>query len=395
MTTTRDWGTGSIVRHKNGKFEVRLSVTDGGVRKRIPLGYVATRQEAVRRINAERSKYIGANGRRIVRSGETVEQVAQRWLEKAMLQKRPATYANAEASVRRFIIPVLGTKLIADLNKADVTDLLNYAAIPQAGGRGLGPNSRALLRRHLGGLLRWAIDQELPGVRNLLGPSNVVSVEPRQERYLTDRELVAFLDTANISRYGPLYLTIATLGLRVSEALGLTWADLDWNRRQVHIEFRLDQARQGSAPSRTALKTDKSRRTLDLPDATYEALRGLLRRQRDEQDEANRAGIPWLNPYQLVFTGQYGSPVASATLYVDFRAQVRAAGLPPFRIHDLRHSYVALEARAGTPIEVISANLGHANSNITRAIYLHVLPVARKESAATMDAILAQGRATS
>jgi integrase len=73
--------------------------------------------------------------------------------------------------------------------------------------------------------------------------------------------------------------------------------------------------------------------------------------------------------------------------------RIRAASLAPFRIHDLRHSSATLKARAGIPIEVISADLGHANSNITRRIYLHVLPVARKESAAAWDAIRAQGRA--
>ena len=56
-------------------------------------------------------------------------------------------------------------------------------------------------------------------------------------------------------------------------------------------------------------------------------------------------------------------------------------------------SLTSEQQAAGIPIEVISADLGHANSNITRRIYLHVLPVARKESAAAWDAIRAQGRA--
>jgi hypothetical protein len=132
--SARDWGTGSIVRRANGKFEVRLSITDNGARERISLGYVATRQEAVRRINAERGKYLAANGRRITRSGETVEHVASRWLEKAMMRRRPSTYTNAERAVRRFIVPVLGKKLIADLNKSDLIRATCLRVHP-AGGR--------------------------------------------------------------------------------------------------------------------------------------------------------------------------------------------------------------------------------------------------------------------
>jgi len=61
--------------------------------------------------------------------------------------------------------------------------------------------------------------------------------------------------------------------------------------------------------------------------------------------------------------------------------------------HDLRQSYVSLQRQAGTRMEVISANLGRANSNITRAVYLDVFAEDRQESAAAMDAILARGRA--
>src|SRR5438094_735256 len=83
------------------------------------------------------------------------EQVATRWLEKAMLRWRPGTYAATEANVRRFIIPALGQKLAADLTPADVDDLLAFAATPQPGGRGLAPSSRQHLRRQFGTLLRW------------------------------------------------------------------------------------------------------------------------------------------------------------------------------------------------------------------------------------------------
>jgi len=54
------------------------------------------------------------------------------------------------------------------------------------------------------------------------------------------------------------------------------------------------------------------------------------------------------------------------TLRWDFIERI-PSGVQPFRIHDLRHSYVSLQRQAGTRLEVISANLGHANSNITRA----------------------------
>ena len=42
------------------------------------------------------------------------------------------------------------------------------------------------------------------------------------------------------------------------------------------------------------------------------------------------------------------------------------------QIHSLRHTYTSLMAEAGVPIETISRQLGHADSKVTRDIYMHV-----------------------
>lgn len=51
-----------------------------------------------------------------------------------------------------------------------------------------------------------------------------------------------------------------------------------------------------------------------------------------------------------------------------------AAGLPPIRLHDVRHSYATASLTAGVSPKVLSARLGHAHITTTLAIYAHVLP---------------------
>jgi len=52
---------------------------------------------------------------------------------------------------------------------------------------------------------------------------------------------------------------------------------------------------------------------------------------------------------------------------------VKRLGLPPIRVHDLRHTYGSLLLARGAPLELVSERLGHANPSITLNIYRHLL----------------------
>ena len=47
---------------------------------------------------------------------------------------------------------------------------------------------------------------------------------------------------------------------------------------------------------------------------------------------------------------------------------------PPASFHILRHTYASRLARAGAPMAVIAAQLGHADTRITEKHYAHLAP---------------------
>jgi integrase len=57
-----------------------------------------------------------------------------------------------------------------------------------------------------------------------------------------------------------------------------------------------------------------------------------------------------------------------------FRRLLKAAGLPGFRLYDLRHTYASLLLAAGAPITYVSAQLGHANPTTTLRYYAKWIP---------------------
>jgi integrase len=55
-----------------------------------------------------------------------------------------------------------------------------------------------------------------------------------------------------------------------------------------------------------------------------------------------------------------------------FKSLARAAGLPPIKLHEARHTAATLRLEAGVDIRVVSEQMGHSNTHITQNLYQHV-----------------------
>ena len=72
-----------------------------------------------------------------------------------------------------------------------------------------------------------------------------------------------------------------------------------------------------------------------------------------------------------------------------FIAARLAAGLPHFRLHDLRHFMATEMLAAGVPIATVSQRLSHARASTTLNVYAHAVPGGDRMAAETLAAILA------
>src|SRR5206468_2778630 len=75
-----------------------------------------------------------------------------------------------------------------------------------------------------------------------------------------------------------------------------------------------------------------------------------------------------------VFVREDGSPLHPESISQRFDRLVRRHKLPTIRLHDCRHTAASLMLEDGTPVKVAAEMLGHANPNVTQAIYQHVMP---------------------
>ncbi|MYS05794.1 tyrosine-type recombinase/integrase [Streptomyces sp. SID6041] len=191
----------------------------------------------------------------------------------------------------------------------------------------------------------------------------------------TPEQTGAFLDFVAEDRLYAMWHLIAFRGLRRGEACGQPWSETNLDRHSLTVTGQLVQ--DGWEVEASEPKTDSGFRVVALDDDTVH----VLKRHR-EQQEADRAewGSAWVNT-GLVFTQEDGSWLHPGKVTDLFERLVAASGLPPIRLHDLRHGAATLMLAADIDIKIVSDTLGHSDTRITRDIYQSVLPHVGKNAA--------------
>ena len=211
-------------------------------------------------------------------------------------------------------------------------------------------------------------------------PKTAEAGRPESITWTAD-QLRTFLEGTRGSRHWPAYLLLATTGLRRGECLGLRWSDLDLDGARASIRQTV------IAVKHTAMlgtpKTAKGRRTVTLDAGTVAALREHRKRQAAER---LLMGAGWTDT-NLVFCHVDGTMLHPERFTRGFSNAIHRLGLPPIRLHDLRHGWATLALQAGVHPKIVQERLGHANIGITLDTYSHVVAGLHEDAAEQVAAL--------
>ena len=376
----RDRGDGGVYERKSDGLwvgSVDLGRRDGKRRRRVVYG--KTKAEVlkdVRRLLQERDAGTLAEER------VTVGACLARWLAAIAPPKgvQPSTHKRYSDLVRLHLTPGLGGIKVDRLRPSDVDKFLAEKI-----NAGLAPRTA----HHLRAALRAALSRAMRDgfvARNVAKLSDPVTVANRKFVTFGPDEARRFLEAVRGDRLEALYTTVLAVGLRQGEALGLRWEDIDLDGRRLTVSRALGRVR--GKLEMIEVKTEKSRRTVVLPDFVVDALRD--HKGRRPQDQLLAGGRWHENP--LVFYSTIGTPIDAAELRRHFAGILRRAGLRSMRFHDLRHSAATLMMAQGVPARVVMETLGHSTITLTMNTYSHVLPTLQEDAAAAMDRVFSATR---
>jgi integrase len=205
----------------------------------------------------------------------------------------------------------------------------------------------------------------------------------REMTALNRSQLQHLLHVTAGSRWHVLWVLLGTTGLRLGEALGLKWDDVDLAERRLVVRRTL-QPHPGRGLLFAPPKTEKSRRTIQLSEA---ARQNLVRHWQSEPDRRAQAA-DWI-PSGLIFTNVRGGPVESGEINRALTRALQAAGLPHIRVHDLRHTVASILLESAVHPKVVQELLGHSTIRLTLDTYSHLTPALHQQAARTMDLVLA------
>ncbi|MFH8376194.1 tyrosine recombinase XerC [Streptomyces cyaneofuscatus] len=179
-----------------------------------------------------------------------------------------------------------------------------------------------------------------------------------------------FLDHVAEDRLYALFHLVAFRGLRRGEACGQRWTDTNLEAGLLTVAKQL--VVNGWEVYEDDPKTDAGARTIALDSDTVQALKQHRAQQGKDRQKWESA---WVETGR-VFTRENGELLHPANVTRRFIELHEEIGLPPVRLHDLRHGAATLAHAAGAGLKDIQEMLGHSSITITSDTYTSLLPEA-------------------
>ena len=320
------------------------------------------------------------------------------------------TFQNYKYMYNTFVRPKFGKLKISQVKKSDVKRFYNYLADE----RGLQASTIDSIHTVLHQVFDLAVDdgyiRSNPSERVLKELKQAHCFQTEKRKALTVAEQELFLDyLRNTPRYRhwyPIFAVMLGTGLRVGEATGLRWCDVDLDEGLIDVNHTLvyysHGPQKGCSFNVNTPKTKAGERVVPMLGFVKEA----FLEERENQKETGISCKASVDGYtDFIFVNRYGDTQHLGTLNKAIRRIIRDCNdaqfeksenpevlLPHFSCHTLRHTFTTRMCEAGVNIKVIQDALGHADVSTTLGIYADVTKDLRKDEFAGLDAYFQKGK---
>jgi len=368
---------GSLRQRSAGSFELRVFVGVGPITRRRRYRSMTVRGS---RADAERELALMVTSALAVRAvgvRSTVSELLEAWFAIAATGWAPTTIRQTRSVLDRYLHPHLGHLAVGDVTPVMID--ATYVTLRRCGGVGGRPlASGTLARIHVvvraafSQAMRWGWIWDNPAER-----AHRIVATTAELRPPTPDELRTLLDHV-ADRDTQLYVLLvlaAFTGARRAQLLGLRWHNVQFDTRR--LSFRAGWVEGPQGPVLAATKTKRSH-VVDLDPSTFAVLTDHADNHRSN-----------LRPDAFVFSDDDGTTAWKPNRVTKaFLRHRRAAGLRPFRLHDLRHFMATEMLHAGVPLVIVSRRLDHRRVSTTLDKYAHAVPGADAQACETLWQIM-------
>ena len=327
-----------------------------------------------------------------VAGNATINMVFDRYLS-TKTELKSTTRSNYIYTWDYFVRETFGKKKIGEVKYSDVLYFYTYLMKE----RGIDVSSIENVHTLLFPTFKLAVRDEI--IRRNPAEGALAEVKKRfggrrkLRRALTVEQQRAFIryieDSPFFDSWYPLFTTLLGTGCRIGEIIGLTWDDVDLEKRTISINHNLTYypRREDTYACEFRISTPKTEagiRTIPMMGPVYDVLSGEYERQLEE-GFCTRSIDGMSN---FIFTNRFGKPhnpqavnraIVRITSAYNAQEEVKAKKenrepiiLPHFSCHIFRHTFASRLCEKETNIKVIQQIMGHADVATTMNIYAKV-----------------------
>lgn len=357
---------------KNGPWRYRIRYKENGKYRELSKSGFRLKSEA----QAEASKIEKSlrKGVHVDEGKQTIGEYMDDFLAIRKGQVKPSTYHRLEYQNRLYIQPKFKFTPIGELTRHDCNEWISD----------LTKTLKASTARSVIGTLRSALNYALMEDRIIeFNPLDHIELpkityDDKQIKFFTRDQLEKLMNylrdtpqgTYSVSKqYYVLFGLLAHTGLRLGEALGLTWKDIKGNSLTVNKQLQFDYH---NGAHFTTPKTESSYRTIAIDQFTQDLLK-LQKKNRLEVVARYKTSVRPSGDFKdLIFYSKDGLPLRPTHVREQMKIICKNAGVPQLSPHAFRHTHAVLMLEAGVNMKAVSERLGHATINMTADVYMHV-----------------------
>ena len=320
----------TIAKRKDGRWCARYRV-EGKVKS----VYGHTQAECLARLKEALKQPTRKNPQKITNKIKLEEWIAK-WLELYKVNKLKKSTLEQMKRYLKSIKPI-AERPLSELTAMDLQEWLNKIEAPRK-------------REKLYVMMKDALNKAVKNKLIKENPMEAVDkpkIQRKQSQALSKEDEEKFVSACNDLPQGNLYLMCLYEGLRIGEAMALTWSDINFEKKTITINKNIERDGTLGTP-----KTATSNRKIPLFAKTNALLQSMKRGENDER----------------IF------PDAMKTYQNHIARLSKQLGLNGVHAHTLRHTFATRCAEAGIAVKVVQKWLGHSTVQMTLNVYTHVNP---------------------
>ena len=372
--TRRDNGSGTLRKRKDGRWQgsVQFGYKPNG-KPNIKYVYGKTEAEAKRKLKELiKLSYVGKESQESF-NNQTVEEYCNDWLQ--LVQSnilKPSSYDRKETTLKKQVYPLIGNIYMSQITFDDIQFMilelkkqnLSYSTIKKA-------------YEAINGCFKYAM------VRGDINKNPCVGITlpknlKRQDgdiKFYTEEQIKVLLEQATFKYgngsykyrlgYGVQFLLYT--GLRIGEALALTWGDIDFENKCIRVNKNLKQVKNRDNDNQNSYK-------IIIQDSTKTSSGSRIVPLNNKSIEALNYIKTITGRYKYVFSTETGKNVSARTIDRMFRKiQENCKYSDVYGVHALRHTFASLLFKRGVDVKTVSEMLGHKDVSVTYNTYIHLI----------------------